>query len=135
MLNGEINMEMKVLVIDDEDAVQSILAAFLNRYIAEKGMQGKITSMSDPIESLFELTTHGDQYQLILLDVRIPKLSGDEIYSSLEHVNPDILDRILFVTGYPEDLFERFPDKQFNILQKPFRYDAFSRQLDAVLSS
>ena len=126
-------MEMKVLVIDDEDAVQSILAAFLNRYISDKGMQGNITSMSDPIEGLFELTTCGDHYQLILLDVRIPKLSGDEIYSSLEHVNPAILDRILFVTGYPEDLFELFPDKQLNILQKPFRYDAFSKQLDTVL--
>ena len=128
-------MEMKVLVIDDEDAVQSILAAFLNRYISEKGMQSNITSMCDPIKGLFELTTHGGQYQLILLDVRIPKLSGDEIYSSLEHVNPDILNRILFVTGYPEDLFERFPEKQFNILQKPFRYDAFSKQLDAVLAN
>jgi DNA-binding NtrC family response regulator len=128
-------MEMKVLVIDDEDAVQSILAAFLNRYISEKGMQIDITSMSDPVKSLFELTTHGDQYQLILLDVRIPKLSGDEIYSSLEHVNPEILSRILFVTGYPEDLYERFPNKQFNILQKPFRYDAFSKQLDAVLEN
>jgi DNA-binding LytR/AlgR family response regulator len=128
-------MKMKVLVIDDEDAVQSILAAFLNRYISEKGMEGDIISMRDPIESLFELTTHGNQYQLILLDVRIPKLSGDEIYSSLEHVNPDILGHILFVTGYPEDLFERFPDKQFNVLQKPFRYDAFSKQLDAVLAN
>jgi DNA-binding NtrC family response regulator len=128
-------MEMKVLVIDDENAVQSILAAFLNRYISEKGMQSNITSMSDPVEGLFELTAHGNRYQLILLDVRIPKLSGDEIYSSLEHANPDILDSILFVTGYPEDLHERFPDKQFNILQKPFRYDAFSKQLDAVLSN
>jgi DNA-binding NtrC family response regulator len=128
-------MEMKVLVIDDENAVQSILAAFLNRYTSEKSMQSSITSMSDPIESLFELTTHGDQYQLILLDVRLPKLSGDEIYSSIEHVNPDIVNRILFVTGYPEDLFERFPDKKFNILQKPFRYDAFSKQLDTVLAN
>jgi len=128
-------MEMKVLVIDDENAVQSILAAFLNRYTSEKGMQSDITSMGDPIEGLFELTTHGDQYQLILLDVRLPKLSGDEIYSSIEHVNPDIVNRILFITGYPEDLFERFPDKQLNILQKPFRYDAFSKQLDAVLAN
>jgi len=128
-------MEIKVLVIDDEDAVQSILTAFLNRYISEKGMQSDITSMCDPVESLFELTTQGNRYQLILLDVRIPKLSGDEIYSSLEHVNPDILSRILFVTGYPEDLYERFPNKQFNVLQKPFRYNAFSRKLDAVLAN
>jgi len=126
-------MELKVLIIDDEDTVQSILAAFLNRYVSEKDMQSNVSSMSDPVQSLFELTTHGDQYQLVLLDVRIPKLSGDEIYSSLEQVNPSILDRIVFVTGYPEDLAERFPDKTFNILQKPFRYNSFSEKLDSVL--
>ncbi|MDQ6997560.1 response regulator [Mariprofundus sp. EBB-1] len=126
-------MEIKTLIIDDEDSVQSILAAFLNRYVTEKGMESNVESMSDPIQSLFELTTHGNQYQLILLDVRIPKLSGDEIYSSIEQVNPDILDRIMFVTGYPEDLHERFPDKTFNILQKPFRYNTFAEKLDALL--
>lgn len=127
-------MQIKALIIDDEDSVQSILTAFLNRYVTEKGMQSDISSMSDPVQSLFELTTHGEQYQLILLDVRIPKLSGDEIYSSLEQVNPDILSRILFVTGYPEDLHDQFPDKTFNILQKPFRYNSFSEKLDELFA-
>ena len=122
-----------VRIIDDEDSVQSILAAFLNRYVSEKGMQCDIVSMSDPVQSLFELTTHGAEYQLVLLDVRIPKLSGDEIYSSLEQVNPEILDRIVFITGYPEDLYDRFPEKTFNVLQKPFRYNSFSEKLDSQL--
>jgi len=126
-------MEMKVLIIDDEDSVQSILTAFINRYIADKNMQSNIVSMSDPVQSLFELTTRGEEYQVILLDVRIPKLSGDEIYSSLEQVNPNILGRIIFVTGYPEDLHERYPDKEFNILQKPFRYNSFAERLDSLL--
>jgi len=127
-------MELNTLIIDDEDSVQSILAAFLNRYVTDKGMESKINTMSDPIQSLFELTTHGHDYQVILLDVRIPKLSGDEIYSSIEQVNPDILDRIMFVTGYPEDLYERFPNKTFNILQKPFRYNTFAEKLDELLA-
>jgi len=128
-------MEIKTLIIDDEDSVQSILSAFLNRYVSERGMESHIESMSDPIQSLFELTTRGHEYQLVLLDVRIPKLSGDEIYSSIEQVNPDILDRIMFVTGYPEDLYERFPGKKFNVLQKPFRYNTFAEKLDEVLST
>jgi len=126
-------MKIKTLIIDDEDSVQSILAAFLDRYVTSKGMTSSVKSMSDPIQSLFELTTQGHEYQLILLDVRIPKLSGDEIYSSIEQVNPDILDRIMFVTGYPEDLYERFPNKTFNILQKPFRYNTFAEKLDELL--
>jgi DNA-binding LytR/AlgR family response regulator len=124
---------MKALIIDDEDSVQGILSAFLNRYVSERGIEGDISSMGDPVQSLFELTTHGHEYQVILLDVRIPRLSGDEIYSSLEQVNPDVVGRIIFVTGYPEDLHERFPDKQFNILQKPFRYAKFAETLDELL--
>lgn len=96
-------------------------------------MSAEISSMSDPVQSLFELTTNGSAYQLILLDVRIPKLSGDEIYSSLEQVNPDVLNHILFVTGYPEDLYDRFPDKTFNVLQKPFRYASFADKLASLL--
>jgi len=127
-------MKIKVLIIDDEDSVQSILTAFLHRYVSNKRLESEIIGMADPVESLFELTARGDQYHVILLDVRIPKLSGDEIYCSIEQVNPDILDRIIFVTGYPEDLYERFPDKSFNVLQKPFRYESFSHKLDELLN-
>jgi len=125
---------VKVLVIDDEDTVQSILAAFLKRYVSEKGLQSNIKAMSDPVQGLFELSTNGEQYNAILLDVRIPKLSGDEIYNSLKHVNPELLDRVLFVTGYPEDLHDRFPERELNILEKPFRYNNLAEKLDAVLS-
>jgi len=126
---------MNVLIIDDEDTVQSILSAFLQRYVSDRGKESEIKTMNDPVQGLFELTTNGDKYQIVLLDVRIPKLSGDEIYSSLEHVNPEILDRVLFVTGYPEDLHERFPGKPLRILQKPFRYDSFAEELDRMLGA
>ncbi|MDX8403276.1 MAG: response regulator [Mariprofundaceae bacterium] len=124
---------IKVLTIDDEDTVQSILAAFLNRYIGEKGLESTIKTLSDPVQGLFELTTQGDQYSAILLDVRLPKLTGDEIYNSLIHVNPELLERVIFVTGYPDDLTDRFPDMSLNILQKPFRYQNFTEKLNAVL--
>jgi len=124
---------IKVLVVDDEDTVQSILAAFLQRYLADKGVKGEIKALSDPVQGLFELTTNGGQYSIILLDVRLPKLTGDEIYNSLLHVNPDLLGRVMFVTGYPDDLKDRFPDKNLNILQKPFRYQNFTEKLDAIL--
>jgi len=124
---------VRVLVVDDEDTVQSILNAFVNRYLDEKGYERSIKTLSDPVQGLFELTTQGDQYQLILLDVRLPKLTGDEIYSSLIHVNPNLLERVLFVTGYADDLTDRFPDKDLNILQKPFRYENLAEQMDKIL--
>ena len=124
---------IKILAVDDEDTVQSILAAFINRYLGEKGIESSIKTLSDPVQGLFELTTQGNQYSAILLDVRLPKLTGDEIYSSLIHVNPELLERVIFVTGYPDDLLERFPDMKLNILQKPFRYQDFTQKLNSVL--
>lgn len=123
------------LVVDDEDTVQSILSAFLNRYAQQTSREIQIRTLSDPIQGLFELTTNGERYNLIMLDVRLPKLTGDDIYNSLEHINPDLLARVLFVTGYPEDLAERFPGRDLSILQKPFRYQTFTEKLDALLNN
>jgi two-component system LytT family response regulator len=124
---------IKILAIDDEGTVQSILTAFINRYLGTKGVESGVKMMSDPVQGLFELTTQGDQYNAILLDVRLPKLTGDEIYSSLIHVNPELLERVIFVTGYPDDLTDRFPDMDLEILQKPFRYQDFTKKLNSVL--
>ena len=63
------------LVVDDEDTVQSILAAFLNRYAQQNSREIQIRTLSDPVQGLFELTTNGERYNLILLDVRLPMKS------------------------------------------------------------
>jgi len=128
------NKMIDILAIDDDVTVQIILTAFLNRYMGEKGIQSKIKTLSDPVRGLFELSRNGEQYSVILLDVRLPKLTGDEIYNSLIYVNPNLLERILFVTGYPDDLNERFPDQSLNILQKPFRYQSFTEKISEILN-
>jgi len=123
----------KVLIIEDEATVQSILSAFLQRYLGETGEKGDIRTLTDPVQGLFDLTTNGAQYDAILLDIRMPRLTGDEIYNSLAHVNPDLLERVIFVTGFPEDLRSRWPDKELNVLEKPFRYQAFREQIAPIL--
>ena len=99
---------MNVLLVDDETNVQKIVGSFLERYASERSLPVSIKALCDPVQGLFEATANGGNYDMIMLDVRLPKLTGDEIYNSLRHVSPDLLDRVLFVTGYPEDLAERF---------------------------
>ena len=125
----------RALIIEDEVTIQSILATFLHRLAREEGWQGaEVKSFTDPVQGLFELTTNGDAYDIVLLDIRMPKFTGDEIYHSMEHVRPDILNRILFVTGYPEDLEERFPGRELRVLPKPFRYESFAAKVREVLA-
>ncbi len=125
--------ELKFLVIDDDDTVQSIIAAFINRYLEENNLTGTIKRVTDPVQGLFVLNTNGNEYDAILLDVRLPKLTGDEIYNSLISLDQDFINRIMFVTGYANDLIARFPDLELNILNKPFRYQDLSARIDELL--
>ena len=123
----------KFLIIDDEDSIQSILSAFLQRYADSKGFPCEIKTLSDPIQGLFELSSSGAFYSAVLLDVRLPNLTGDAIYTSMESVQPDLLERITFVTGFPEDLRGIFPNRKLKILKKPFRYETFATAMDEVI--
>ncbi len=131
-------MDAKVkqaMVIEDEATVQSVLTAFLRRYFQERGESCEVKSYDDPVQGLFDLTTQGDRYDLVLLDVRMPRLNGDDIYESMQHVLPEVLNRILFVTAYPEDLEARFPNLNLRVLPKPFRYEDFAAKLDEMLGA
>jgi len=135
LTEGKLAKITQVLIIEDEENIQGILATFIERYFQEREMQVNIKSLQDPIAGLYELSMRSEEYALVILDIRLPKLSGDEIYNSISHVNPDIANRIMFVTGYSEDLTERWPDKKFNILQKPFRYDDLKALINTILNA
>jgi len=125
---------MKVLLLDDEENIQSIMSAFLQRYAEVHQLTLEVKSLFDPVQGLFEITSNGDHYDLILLDVRLPKLTGDEIYQSILHVNPEMTDKVLFITGYREDLDVRFPEHHLRVLDKPFRYAQLEKQIDGILN-
>lgn len=126
---------MNVLLIEDDDDMQSVEVAFLERYAKSRGLEFQIKALHDPVQGLFESTTNGSSYDLILLDVRLPRLTGDEIYQSIMHVQPELLDRVMFITAFREDLLNRFPQAALNILDKPFRYEQFEHSVAAVLGN
>ncbi|RMG90813.1 MAG: response regulator [Zetaproteobacteria bacterium] len=114
--------------------MHEITSAFLRRYAEEHNMPVDITCATDPVKGLFEATAHGDQFDLILLDIRMPKLTGDEIFNSLMQIKPELLDRVLFVTGYRQDLKGRFTDQPLRILDKPFRYAQLAEAISLILN-
>ncbi len=116
---------MKVLVVDDDVLMHEVIAAFLTRYGQDHGVEIIIKALHNPVQALFEMTTNGSVYDLILLDVRLPKLSGDEIYTGISKGHPELLKRILFITGFPKDLKHKLPEMELQVLEKPFRYPPF----------
>jgi len=116
---------MNVLIVDDDTLMHEVITAFLTRYGQDHKRDVVIKALHDPVQALFEMTTNGEVYDLILLDVRLPKLTGDEIYTAIAKGHPELLSQLVFVTGYPKDLKMRLPETDLRVLEKPFKYARF----------
>jgi two-component system LytT family response regulator len=123
---------MQVLVIENEETIQAIIASFMQRYGEEHGVHVQPKGLRDGMQGLFELTTNGEAYDLVILDEGLPGVSGSEIYADLVHVQPDLLGRLMFITGHRREIEERFPERDLFILDKPFQYQQFSRMITEV---
>lgn len=123
---------MNILLIDDDPLTHDIVGEFVRRYAQEHQIDASIKALHDSIQGVLELTENGSRYDVILLDIRLPKLGGDEIYKSIAIKRPELLDRIVVITASPHQLYEKLPDQDMRVLGKPFRYDMFEFQVSDV---
>lgn len=113
---------MRVLIVEDDVVVQGVLEAYLKHFAADQGEGMDIQHVASAGKALSLLSMRLELFDVVFLDVRMPHLSGDEIYCQLMRIRPEMIDRIIFITGYRDDLTARFPGLALNILDKPFRY-------------
>ena len=86
---------MKILIVDDEIEICKRLKSELKR----EGCKVEYTTSSvDIITRLYNAKTEGEPYELILLDLRMPKVSGFEVLKEIREAGLD-LDAII-ITGY-----------------------------------
>jgi CheY-like chemotaxis protein len=81
----------RVLVAEDEPAVLDMLA----RFLADEG--AAVTGVRDGQEA-WEKLDQGD-FDLILADLRMPRLDGRGLYDRIARQRPELLPRIVFATG------------------------------------
>ena len=126
---------MDVILIDDDSQIHVIIGKYLDRFGKEHGITINIKSLSDPVEGLHQLSEADKHFDAVILDLRMPKLGGDKIYEYLMREKSQVLESVMFVTGYRDDLEERFPEQNLAILDKPFRYELFAQSLRDILGS
>jgi len=81
----------KILVVDDEAAILT----FLGRLLTEWGHNVETINNADT--ALEKLRT--ERYSLVLLDIKLPGMSGIELYHHIEEIAPALARRVMFVTG------------------------------------
>ncbi len=75
---------------------------------------------SNGVEALEELERRNGAVDLVVSDVVMPEMDGPTLMKELKQRKPEI--KIIFVSGYAEDAFDRSvaDHKEFNFLPKPF---------------
>jgi CheY-like chemotaxis protein len=118
----------RALLVEDERVVGELLAEFLalEGYEVDRAMNGR--------EAL-ELVRHR-AYTLIVSDVRMPDVDGPALYHELRVVRPEVVRRMVFVTG---DIMgtatRRFLDETcLRYLEKPFTIAEFQAVVQGVLA-
>ena len=88
---------LRVLVVDDEEPLRK----FVDRVLREGGYQTAIAS--DGPEAL-TLAQGGQHFDILLTDVMMPEMSGDELARRLRQTEPSL--KVLYLTGYSDRLFK-----------------------------
>ena len=72
------------------------------------------------LDALEALEAEGGTVDLVVSDVVMPEMDGPTMLAAMRKTNPAL--KIIFVSGYAEDAFEKsLPDgEQFAFLPKPF---------------
>jgi CheY-like chemotaxis protein len=110
-----------ILIVDDEAAVRRVVRTVLER----NGFQ--ILEAADATEALAIYDQHQQEIRLVVSDVRMPGMDGNELARSIHHLCAS--QRILFATAYPGDVDTSV--YRFETLAKPFT----GKQLLAKIAS
>jgi CheY-like chemotaxis protein len=104
-----------VLVVEDEPA----LAAAVSEALTDAGFV--VDRAGDGDEALRQV--HTKSYDLIVCDLKMPKLDGIRFYQKLTASHPDLARRVIFVTGdvAGTDAEQFLQDSGCRWLAKPFR--------------
>jgi len=96
-MKGARSEPLRVLVVDDEELVRK----FVERVLREAGYT--TATASDGPEAL-ETTSRLEPFDVLVTDVMMPQMTGDELASRLRAQHPTV--KVLYLTGFSDRLFK-----------------------------
>jgi PAS domain S-box-containing protein len=116
-----------IMVVDDEETVRSVARLVLER-------QGfAVVEAVDGVEAVELFRKQGSQIRLVVLDMTMPKMSGEEAFRALRSLDPDV--RILLSSGYNEqEAVNHFAGRGLSgFIQKPYTSSELTDRVFQIL--
>ncbi len=118
-----------LLMVEDEDTVLAIGRAMLET------LGYTVLTATDGEEALNLYRAHREEIALVVTDMVMPKMGGQELYEALIETHPAV--KVLLMTGYSvkEDVADLRERGLKGVLNKPFNFDALSRAVRQAIDS
>jgi len=118
---------VRVLIVEDEEGVRRPMARFLARRGAE------VEEAADGVDGLDRLRARAPD--VVVVDLRMPRMGGIELYARLEEERPELARRVLFLSGDVSQLAEpgNTPVPRERVLVKPVELAELERRIAAFV--
>ncbi|HNV69189.1 MAG TPA: response regulator [Candidatus Ozemobacteraceae bacterium] len=117
----------RILIVDDEEGIRESLALILQK------LGHTVTSCCDGEEALSLYASRWQQFDLVILDMIMPRMSGGDVFEKMHAINPQVC--VLLSSGYSlngqaQSILDRGVK---GFLHKPFQANELSQVIARVL--
>jgi two-component system, cell cycle sensor histidine kinase and response regulator CckA len=115
-----------VLLVEDDEALRQLIAELLS----ENGYD--VLVAEEPANALRIAERHEGAIHLLLTDVVMPQMHGQDLARQVQERRPDL--RVLYMSGYSNDSIPRGEiDSGALLISKPFTQEALSQKVREAL--
>lgn len=123
---------LKIAICDDEKEFRDSAELMLKLYMEEKGVSFQADTFSAPSD-LVDATEKGTIYDIYLLDIYMPGITGMSIATELR--SRGVKSPIIFLTSSTDHALEAFGVDATHYLLKPYTKDSFYVGMDKAMQS
>lgn len=120
---------IKIAVIEDQIKWSSLIKSYLEKYQKDNDIQFDISFFTDGSDFIED---YKGEYNLIFMDVAMPKMNGIEASKKLRKIDKDVC--LVFLTEMAQYALEGYEVNAYDFLIKPMEYELFSIKLNKFLS-
>jgi len=115
----------RVLIVDDEHPVRNVLSISLEH------LGYSVEAVASGPEAIALLKEDPKAFDLIILDMLMPQMSGKDVFCQLKELNPNI--RVLAISGFTSEESIRYilDNGGKGFIQKPFTIEDLSKKVRA----
>jgi len=116
----------RILLVDDEDAILDIEKKLLLR------LGYAVTASNSSLDALALFEKSPDDFDLVVSDLTMPKMSGDQLADAIKEIRPDV--PVIICTGYSQEKTDMLKNSTINAtLTKPVLKKELARAVRQVL--